>query len=191
MTANDTADIFNGLYANYKHAVYRFALYLTQNRQEAEEIYQETWLKVIENLANSKEIKKPEAWMMTVTANSYKDGLRKKKVRRLFFRESIGSDRSSGQGQRLPPMSRYAGHPEDDRIETKTAIQKALQKLRLKERQVFILKEIEGYKQDEVAAILNIPSGTVKSIMYRAVRQMRVLLAEYQPQCTEIHHEVP
>lgn len=60
-----------------------------------------------------------------------------------------------------------------EKIEIGLSIAQALAKLPEKQRLVFILKEIEGFQQAEISQILKIPVGTVKSLMYRAVRRLR------------------
>jgi RNA polymerase sigma-70 factor (ECF subfamily) len=48
-----------------------------------------------------------------------------------------------------------------------------------RQRRVFVLKEMEGFKQEEIAGIMGVPVGTVKSLMFRAVKNMRRALSSY------------
>jgi len=60
-----------------------------------------------------------------------------------------------------------------ENLNTSLAIAQALAKLPERQRLVFILKEVEGFQQAEISQILKMPLGTVKSLMYRAVRRLR------------------
>ena len=65
--------------------------------------------------------------------------------------------------------------------EIKLALSKALAGLPPRHRIIFVLKEIEGYKYNEICEILKIPEGTVKSILHRAVKKLRRDLWSYNP----------
>jgi len=58
-------------------------------------------------------------------------------------------------------------------------------------RLVFMLKEVAGFKQSEIGEILGIPIGTVKSVMFRAVKKLRLDLAAYHPKMTENNRRGP
>ena len=60
---------FNCLYEKYHADVNRFALYLTQNREEAEELFQEIWLRVVKHLPELQGIRNPKSWIITIAVN--------------------------------------------------------------------------------------------------------------------------
>lgn len=156
---------FDTLYQKYSTAVFGFAYYLTKNRESAEDLFQDTWLRVGNNLPEPKKIDSIKAWIFTIVANLHKDNLRKKKVRRLFLFKSP----SDGPSQ------------EADLAYLKNDLYQAISRLPVRQRLVFILKEMAGFKQSEIGDILGIPLGTVKSLMYRAVKRLQRELAEYHP----------
>jgi len=80
---------FDGLYREYKSSVYRFAYFLARNREEADDLFQETWLRVVQYLPRASEVQDFRAWVFTITANLHRDALRKKRIRRLFFYTKI------------------------------------------------------------------------------------------------------
>ncbi|NQT25307.1 RNA polymerase sigma factor [candidate division KSB1 bacterium] len=171
------SEFFNSLFSEHQRPVYRFAYYLTQNRDATDELFQETWLKVAQNILKIREATNPQAWILTVTANLFKDQLRKKRIRRILTFQSFGSDsnQENATSQVIPV------HIEDPiQFELKESLQCAISKLPVKQKQVFILKEIEGYKHHEIAEILHIPTGTVKSLLFRAVKRLQTDLKEYQ-----------
>ena len=75
---------FDELYLQYKEAVFSFAFYLTRNQPEAEDLFQETWLRVIKHLPENAEIQDLKPWIFTIVANLYRDLLRKKRIRNIF-----------------------------------------------------------------------------------------------------------
>lgn len=173
---------FDALYDNYKTAVYAFSYRLTQDRGEAEDLFQETWLRVAQNFPKVLDMGKVKAWLFTITANLHKDALRKKKIRRLFlfqrkwefnhewdcFEDGSArgsSDKSNGS----------------ERLDISRDISVSLARLPAPQRLIFILKELEGFKQSEISEMLGMPIGTVKSLMYRAVHRLRCDLTAYHP----------
>jgi len=170
---------FDALYHRYKSMVFGFAYNVTKNQVEAEDLFQETWLRVVQNLPkiNLQDFK---AWIFTVTANLYRDALRKKRIRRLFFFEK--SEGSLNQRQiSLPLTANETSYSKDEseHRDASRAISQAMAKLPGKQRCVFVLKEIEGFKYSEISEMLKIPAGTAKTLMHRAVRRLRRDLSEY------------
>jgi len=162
---------FDVLYETHRTAVYSFAYSLTQNKGEAEDLFQETWLRVARYLPKVLDMKKAKAWLFTITANLHKDALRKKRTRRRFlFQKKWTADQDMTGCEGLPEHAEI-GH----------AISQAVSHLPDQHRLVFMLKEVAGFKQSEISEILGIPIGTVKSVMYRAVKKLRHDLAAYHP----------
>lgn len=156
---------FDALVEKYSTAVFGFAYYLTQNREDAEDLFQDTWLRVGKNLPGTEKLDRIKAWIFTIAANLHKDGLRKKRIRRLFLLKSPSD---------TPSLERDLAYLGND-------LSQAISRLPVRQRRVFILKEMAGFKQSEIGVILGIPIGTVKSLMYRAVKRLQRELAEYHP----------
>lgn len=164
---------FDEIYDRYKNDVFRFACYLVKDRREAEDIFQDVWLRLVRHQSwRNIEMGSLKPWLMTVAVNLHKDYLRKKRVRRLFFLKWDSNE---------PAAVRESETPQDiaGRAEVRQRIDQAIAGLPEKQRRVFVLKEIEGLKQEEIAGILGIPVGTVKSLLFRAVKQLRRALSAY------------
>jgi RNA polymerase sigma-70 factor (ECF subfamily) len=173
---------FDELYETYCGAVYSFALYLSKNRPEAEDLFQETWLKVVRNMDDINYAKDVKAWIFTITANLYRDALRKKRVRAWLVFPKAKDTQRGGQLDRYPSMERNAnpatGAAARDLLKKISA---ALDRLPERQRMVFVLREIEGFKYAEIGDICKMPLGTVKSLLNRAVRRLRKELAAWKP----------
>jgi RNA polymerase sigma-70 factor (ECF subfamily) len=172
---------FDELFKKYQHSVYRFACYLTQNRIEADDLFQETWLRVVKYLPTNSTIRDFKAWILTIVVNLHRDELRKKKIRKPF--SLFQSDQDKSTADQLEKLD-YESHPlvadESTRVDIGLALNKAITTLPLKQRRVFILKEIEGLKHSEISEMLSVPIGTIKSLLHRAIQNLQHELAEFK-----------
>jgi RNA polymerase sigma-70 factor (ECF subfamily) len=187
----DVQKEFEDLYANYRTAVFGFACYLTKNRGEAEDLFQETWLRIVHHLPKKVERQSAKAWIFTITANLHRDMLRKKRIRRVFFLQKAShhaQDEAASSflfGSRIPDLDE-----ETDRVDMRRDIAQAMKQLPEKQRGIFALREIEGLKYSEISDIYEIPVGTVKSLMFRAVRKLRGELSAYNPKRERVKCDV-
>jgi len=170
--------LFNILYKTHKSAIYGYICYLTRNKLEAEDLFQETWLRVVKNLHQVNDVKKAKAWLYTIATNLYKDHLRKKKTKQNFW-EKIKMGYSAGNPRNL--LTNSAPVEEIELQETGQAIVDAVNKLPEKLRRIFILKQMQDFSYLEISDILKMPEGTAKSRMHRAVRILRQELAGFNP----------
>ncbi len=182
--AHDTGQIinpaFDDLYEKYQNAVFGFAYYLTQNRGDAEDLFQEAWLRIAKKLPGEVNMQSIKAWIFTVVANLHRDELRKKRVRRLFFsQKAMSLENENTMFPVLPgkPISVNSG--EAYQADIGRDIARAMARLPDRQRRVFVLKEMAEFKQAEISDILGIPLGTVKSLMHRAVTRLRQELSKY------------
>ena len=173
---------FDELYDTHRTAVYSFAYSLTQNRGEAEDLFQDTWLRVARYFPKVLDMSKVKPWLFTITANLHKDALRKKRTRRRFlFQKKWTADQDIAGCEESPEHPNPDETRGSERIEMGHAISQAVSNLPDQHRLIFMLKEVAGFKQSEISETLGIPIGTVKSVMFRAVKKLRQDLAEYGP----------
>ncbi len=184
---NNTA-VFDLIYSEHKSAIYGLACYLTRNEKEAEDLFQETWLRIAKHLAHKTiDMDNCKTWILTITSNLYRDWLRKKRVRRAFAFQKSSSDQEVDKHLEKPMWGKKPDAENDSKHqEVKIALQKALSDLPPRHRLIFVLKEVEGFKYSEISEILKVPEGTVKSIQHRAVKRLRQDLWIYNPKKTLI-----
>ncbi|MEJ2244812.1 MAG: RNA polymerase sigma factor [Acidobacteriota bacterium] len=170
-------EAFELLFKRYKSMVYRYSHYLTLNSTEAEDLFQDTWFRVVKYLPSYGKIESIHAWICKITSNLYRDLLRKKKYQRILFKDKPYTSVTSDENvENVVLEVKDHGRKTEVRIE----MQRAIALLPYRQRQVFILKEIEGFKLSEIGQSLQMPLGTVKSLHYRAVRHMRNELCDLQ-----------
>ncbi|MFQ6037706.1 MAG: RNA polymerase sigma factor [Candidatus Aminicenantales bacterium] len=158
---------FDRLYGRYSSAVFSFAFHLTQNRQDAEELFQDTWLRVVRSFPEKLDMESAKTWLFTITANLFRDSLRRRKVRErsTSWQQAVSSSLPETEVERM------------ERKETARAIWEAMGSLPDHHRLVLVLKELAGFTQEEISEMLGMPIGSVKSSVFRAIRKMRDILA--------------
>jgi RNA polymerase sigma factor (sigma-70 family) len=145
--------------------VYRLAFRLTGNRQDAEDLTQETFLRVFRSLSSYT----PgtfEGWLHRITTNLFLDSVRRKRRLRM---ESMGDDAAripSADDRDRPERGFEHAHLDHD-------VQRALDALRPEYRAAVVLCDIEGLSYEEIAVTLGIKLGTVRSRIHRARAQLR------------------
>ncbi len=159
---------FDDFFARHRDGVYRLALYLTRSRDEAEDLFQETWLRAVRQSVAGCRVTNSRAWLFTIALNTRRDSLRRRRLRRLFFLDREAPD---------PPAGGPDGAGRWQGAELRMALRAAIARLPEEERQTFVLKEIEGLRHVEIAELLNKPVGTVKFLMHRAVKRLQRELA--------------
>jgi RNA polymerase sigma-70 factor (ECF subfamily) len=171
-------EAFATLFNTYKSALYRFTMYLTNSQNEAEDLFQETWYKMVKYYSDLKNIKNFKACLFAIASNIYRDMLRKKKIHRMFsfFQETAAAENGHEQA-----AAAYALQSDDisECVEFELSLRRAVSLLTPKQRKIFILKEIEGYKHYEISNILNIAVGTVKAQLHRAHKKLQKEMAEF------------
>jgi len=179
-TGQITNPAFDNLYKKYQNAVFGFAYYLTQNRGDAEDLFQEAWLRIAKKLPDEVNLQSIKAWIFTVVANLHRDELRKKRIRRLFFlQKAMSLEKEKTMFPVLSDQPVSINPEELNQTDMGRDIAQAMARLPDRQRRVFVLKEIAEFKQAEISDILGIPLGTVKSLMHRAVTRLRRELSKY------------
>jgi len=161
----------------YSKRVYNLALRILRNREEAEDVLQETFLTVINKLDTFDGRSSFFTWVYRIATNASLMLLRKKKIRRANFRDND-----------LDPEQIYLSNVVDwtqdptariENKEIKQRIDEALSTLKEKYKTVFVLRDIEGLSTRETAEILDISEENVKIRLLRARQALRNYLSQY------------
>jgi RNA polymerase sigma-70 factor (ECF subfamily) len=171
---------FEELVRQYDQPVLRLALHLTGSEQEAQDIYQEAFLKVYRNLSSFRFECSFYTWVYRIVSNLCMDYLRRKQVRK-----EDPSVRTSSEGEEFDlleqvPDERSGASPEQDlaRRELGARIARALTKLSPRERMVFEMKHYQGLKLRTIGEALNTTEETAKNTLFRATQKLRAALAD-------------
>jgi RNA polymerase sigma-70 factor, ECF subfamily len=178
----DTA-AFEELVRHYDRTVLRLATHLTDSAEDAQDIYQEAFLRAYRNLGKFRFECTFYTWIYRIVTNLCCDHLRRKQLHdRYSYSEPYGGDGEEREETIFDRTAdqRAGSSPERAALnrELRKRIVCALKKLSARERMVFELRHYEGLKLQTVAAILSTTENTVKNTLFRATHKLRSQLAE-------------
>ena len=171
---------FEELVRHYDHAVLRLALHLTGSEHDAQDIFQEAFLKAYKSVGNFRFECSFYTWIYRIVTNLCLDHLRKKQVRKEDAPVATDAQGESYDLLDQVPDARSGANPERDlmRRELGKHINSALDRLTPRERMVFELKHYHGLKLRTVGEILNTTEETAKNTLFRATQKLRGALAD-------------
>jgi len=165
-------EVLDRLIEQYQQRLYRYLLFLTGNAALAEDLFQETWVRVLERGHQYNAKNRFESWLFTIARNLVIDVSRRKKIASL---DDMGD-----------PDSAQSYDPPDDRgqsalqmlvaRENEKAVQFSLLKIAPYYREVLLLRFHEELPLEEIATVLATPISTVKSRLYRGLEALKAAL---------------
>lgn len=157
----------------YLNGLYSYAMVLTRNPAEAEDLVQETYVRSIQAMGSFREGSNMKSWLFTILRNNWLNQLRKvRKGPRMVPIE--GED---GESNEIVEPSKNSHDQYVSKVET-AQVRAAIQELPPEFREVILLREYEDLSYQEIASVLDCPLGTVMSRLGRARAKLRVLLSE-------------
>jgi RNA polymerase sigma-70 factor, ECF subfamily len=171
---------FEQLVRQYDQAVLRLAYNLTRSEQDAQDIYQDAFLKAYRNLGSFRFECSFYTWIYRIVTNLCLDHLRKRQVRKEDSAVKVDDEGSEYSLIDNVADERSGANPERDlmRRELGGKIGRALKKLTPRERMVFELKHYHGLKLRTIGEILNTTEDTAKNTLFRATQKLRGSLKE-------------
>jgi len=167
-------DLLDRLIERYQHRLYRYLLFLTGNKALAEDLFQETWIRVLERGHQYNAKSKFESWLFAIARNLVIDVSRRKKIASL---EELG-DSESNQPFELPDEHSISPLQLLVSRESKQTVQLSLLKIPAYYREVLLLRFQEELSLEEISALLATPISTVKSRLYRGLTVLKSALPE-------------
>jgi RNA polymerase sigma-70 factor, ECF subfamily len=158
-------------------ALYGFAMTLSHNRTDAEDLVQEACLRAIKGMTHTAIKSDPKVWLFTILRNVWINEWRRRANGPEFI--LLGKSRIDG-GPLQPWLSDERERPEDhfERNVTSGKIRLAISGLPEMFREVVVLRYFEGFSYRQIASILGCPAGTVMSRLNRARAELRTILDE-------------
>jgi RNA polymerase sigma-70 factor (ECF subfamily) len=160
----------------YKDLLMNFAVRYLGDYDEAEDVVQETFVRVYFKSNSYTPVAKFSTWIYTITGNLAKSRLRQKKIGRVLslFRKNSSDDETEGE---IPDRA-ILPDQETERLLENDLIQRALDELPAAHREVIVLCDIEERTYEEVCAITGLNMGTVKSRLNRGRTALKGKLAD-------------
>src|ERR687888_667770 len=162
----------------YDRNIFRIAHHITQNREDAEDVVQDAFLKAYENLEQFQGNSKFYTWLVRIAVN---ESLMKLRRRRSDRTVSLDEDIETEEDTMPREVADWSPNPEQlyKQGELKEILRKAVQGLPPSFRTVFVLRDVEGLSTEEAAEALDLSIPAVKSRLLRARLQLRERLNKY------------
>jgi RNA polymerase sigma-70 factor, ECF subfamily len=172
------ARAFGELVRRYEGKIFRLAQHITQNREDAEDVLQETFLKAYEHLDQFKGDSKFYTWIVRIAVNQALMKLRRRKTDKSV---SLDETIDTGEDTITREIAAWDEDPEQrfSREELGEILDTAVDSLEPPYRSVFVLRDIEELSTEETAEALNLSVPAVKSRLLRARLQLREKLTRY------------
>jgi RNA polymerase sigma-70 factor, ECF subfamily len=171
-------EAFEKLVRQYDRQVFRIAQHITQNREDAEDVVQDAFLKAYEKLEQFQGNSKFYTWLVRIAVNESLMRLRKRRTGRMV---SIDEDVETEEGSMPRDLADWGPDPEQQYGQSEMAdiLRKTVQGLPPGFRVVFVLRDVEGLSTEETAETLGLSIPAVKSRLLRARLQLRERLSRY------------
>jgi RNA polymerase sigma-70 factor (ECF subfamily) len=169
---------FESLVRRYDRNVFRIAQHITQNREDAEDVVQDAFLKAYQNLGQFQGQSKFYTWLVRIAVNEALMRLRRRRPERMV---SIDEDVKTEEDSMPREIADWSPNPEQlyTQSELKDILGKTIQGLPPSFRTVFVLRDVEGLSTEETASALELSVPAVKSRLLRARLQLRERLNKY------------
>jgi RNA polymerase sigma-70 factor (ECF subfamily) len=157
--------------------LYRHAFRMSRNHADAEDLVQETVMRAYAHFDSFRSGTNVKAWLLRILTNTYINSYRKKRRQRLQYSTEDLTDQylTEANARSAASVLRSA---EDHALELlpDNDIKAAMQALPGQFRDVVYYADVEGFRYNEIATLMNTPRGTVMSRLHRGRRQLRILL---------------
>ena len=169
---------FGELVRRYEAKIFRLAQHVTQNREDAEDVLQETFMKAYEHLDQFKGDSKFYTWIVRIAVNQALMKLRRRKTDKSV---SLDEQIDTGEDTVVREIAAWDEDPEQrfSRDELGGILDTAVQSLEPPYRSVFVLRDIDELSTEETAEALNLSIPAVKSRLLRARLQLRDKLTRF------------
>lgn len=182
--AEGVTEAFEVLLKRHERGIYNFILRSVYDRAKAEDLTQEVFYRVIKSAPNYKPTARFTTWLYTIARNICIDRSRRQSGRGEVSLDKplggVGGDDERTIGSTLSDGQARAGNVSMVRQDFQRRLQEALNALPHDQREVFLMREVNGLKFREIADVVGVPENTVKSRMRYALETLRGYLEEFR-----------
>lgn len=174
------ARAFATLVQRHRQPVFNFILRYVGHRQRAEDVLQETWLKVVRSSSEWQPRARFTTWVYTIARNLCVDSARKESFRKTESLDAPMGPDDDGRalGETVPDEGGAGPDRAAHNVRLRPILERALQSLPAEQREVFLLREYQGIGFKEIAEVTGVNENTVKSRMRYALEGLRKRLGE-------------
>ena len=172
-------EAFVTLVARYQQPMLRFARTMVHTQAVAEEVVQDTWMGVVRGIDRFEGRSSLKTWLFRILTNRARStGAREPSHAPIEALHSVDPSRFTTNGQWADPLDRWTEDSED-RLDAATwspMLKAALDDLPPRQRQVVMLRDVEGLSNEETCAVLDITSGNQRILLHRGRSRLREIL---------------
>jgi len=161
--------------------VFNIAYRILGNSEEAKDLAQEVFLSVFGSIRDLKEGDKFSAWLTQITLNHCRNRWKYLKRRQYFNSESLDDPIETEDGMVTKPIYDPSDNPEIqlERKMIQQRVQRGLLKLKEDQRELVVLRDLQGFSYEEIGECLGLPEGTIKSKLHRARMDLKEVLERW------------
>ena len=161
--------------------VFNIAYRMLGNMEEAKDLAQEVFISVFESIKGLREEEKFDAWVTQITLNHCRNRWKYLKRRQFFNSDSLDDPVETEDGPLPRSVGDPSGNPETlyEKKMIQQIIQKGLLKLNENQRELIVLRDLQGFSYEEIGKLLGLPEGTIKSKLHRARMDLKGVLERF------------
>jgi len=161
--------------------VFNIAYRMLGNMEEAKDLAQEVFISVFESIKGLREEEKFDAWVTQITLNHCRNRWKYLKRRQFFNSDSLDDPVETEDGPLPRSVGDPSGNPETlyEKKMIQQIIQKGLLKLNEDQRELIVLRDLQGFSYEEIGELLGLPEGTIKSKLHRARMDLKGVLERF------------
>jgi RNA polymerase sigma-70 factor (ECF subfamily) len=180
---------FNLLIRKWERTIYNFIYRFVGQHEEAQDLCQETFVRVYERIGGLKDTSRFRGWLYTIAANLSRDRLKRGDMKYTVALEtSPGAEHARPQSPDSPLATAAGPEAEVHKGEVTQFIMTALQTIPEEQRLALVLRTYHGMTTAEIAELTGAPAGTIRSRIFHGLRKMQQALAEMGLTKEELGH---
>ena len=176
--ARDNRQIFDEMYDQWKGHIYRYLVHYVGSVSDVEDLFQEVWLKAYSQCDHLRDSQRARAWIFRIARNCAFDHLRKNRRKTQVWVLSDLAMSPQDENAILEGIAAPGASPTEVSVERERQriVHKVLKQLDPVSQEVFQMHFFESLVLEEIAEILDIPLGTVRTKIFRGLRTIRQIL---------------
>ena len=169
---------FAEIVLHYQKKVFNIAYRMLGNLEEAKDLAQEVFISVFESIKDLKEEIKFDAWLTQITLNHCRNRWKYLKRRQYFNSDSLDDPIETEDGNMPKAIADPSENPEAlyEKKMVQQFVQSGLLKLKEDQRELLVLRDLQGFSYEEMGELLGLPEGTIKSKLHRARVDLKEVL---------------
>ncbi|MCT4611912.1 MAG: sigma-70 family RNA polymerase sigma factor [Clostridia bacterium] len=168
---------FEGLVFRYESKIYNIAYRMFNNHEDANDMAQEALIKIYKNLSKFNFESQFSTWVYRVVVNTCLDEIRKRKNKKEV---SMDKEIETAESKAMREFESAVKSPEEQAIENETIkeVRECIDELKPEFKSIIVLRDINGFSYTEIAGVLEIKEGTVKSRIARARENLKKIMEQ-------------